>query len=106
MAYNEIGIETENLATGLEIARLGRIRILSFSGKTATSAGVVYTLAASDRPYMSSTYTAALLQNGGTNYPGYVGVANGSVISRYYSPGGTSQTASWPIFAVLVYLTA
>ena len=85
---------------------MGRIRILSFSGKTATSSGIAYTLAASDRPYMASTYTAALIQNGGTNYPGYVGVSNGSVISRYYTPGGASQAASWPIFAVLVYLTA
>ena len=85
---------------------MGRIRILSISGKGATSAGTVYTLAASDQPYMSSTYTAALIQNGGVNYTGYVGVSKGNVISRYFTHGGNSQASSWPVFAVLVYLTA
>ena len=100
---------SENLGTNLELFRMGKMRLLKFSGFSVAAGGFVKTLADSDKPaigmtvpivvYITSKYFDGYLQMG----------TNGNIVAKYFIENSTSQwavPAGGEIYGFTVWFTA
>ena len=87
--------------------RYGKIRILVISGAGANAQGIYYNgIAQSDMPHTGvGVYAPSLLEGGGKEYIGYVGIStSASIGGGLFTPGGALTPSTLATFASIAYL--